>query len=136
MKKKTVKKYAHELMATIQYYGYGEDHVLTFTDDGYPHCIYYDRDWQGRGRIIKGKRARQLVRDEVIAYIEKHINAYFMKCGEPKFNARRKYILTMYRGTRFPADDFFTVHRVDNGENVRPYDHWKLIEGESEFLED
>lgn len=134
MKKSVVKKYTNELMRSIQYYGYGEERVLKFTDNGYPYSVDYDRDWQSRGRVIKGKRARQLVRDEVITYIMKHIDSSFMKCGDPKFNARRNYIVRMYCGTRCPAEQYFTVHRVDSGEEVRPYDQWKLIRDESECM--
>lgn len=134
MKKSVAKKYAHELLNSIQYYGYGEESMLKFTDNGYPYSVDYDRDWQSRGRVVTGKRARQLVRAEVIAYIVKHIDGDFMMCGEPKFNAHRKYIFTQYCGTRCPAEQYFTVHRVDNGEDVRPYDHWELIKDESECM--
>lgn len=96
MKKKVIKKYARELLNSIQYYGYGEKRVLKFTDNGYPYSVNYDSDWQSRGRVVTGKRARQLVRAEVIEYIVKHIDSDFMMCGGPKFNAHRKYIFTQY----------------------------------------
>lgn len=116
MKKRIVKKYAHELVKSMRYW-------TDAKDMGYNHYK------ASSSRAIKGKRARQLTRDEVIAYINDHIRPLKPVYDEEHalFNANRLYIIACYTGGEQKHQDDFMVH------SVGPFDQDAELPSESWF---
>ena len=82
MKKSVVKKYAKELYKSMILWATSTD------EDG----INLDTMVKP-GKVVKGKRMRQLTRPEVIKYFAEHEGIDFDIPGL-KFNANRKYIIS------------------------------------------
>lgn len=115
MKKRIVKKYAHELVKSMRYW-------TDAKDMGYNHYK------ASSSRAIKGKRARQLTRDEVIAYINDHIRPLKPVYDEEHalFNANRLYIIACYTGGEQKHQDDFMVHSVGpfDQDAELPHEAW------------
>lgn len=117
MKKKQIKKYAHELVKSMRYW----------TDDkdmGY--CHYKASSC----KAIKGKRARQLIRDEVIAYVNDNIRPLkpLNINWQASFNKNGLYVIACHVGGedwRNPDDfNIFDVRDALSRKCEEPIESW------------
>lgn len=113
MKKKVVKKYAHELLKSMRYWS-------NWDDMGYAHFT------QSKSKALKGKRARQLTRNEVIDYINNFIRPLkpFYDDEHAKFNKNRLYIIACYEGGKQNHRDDFIVHCMYSHDDELPNETW------------
>lgn len=120
MKKKQVKKYAHELLKSMSFRSDARDM-------GYPH---YKKT---RALPIKGKRARRIMVDEVIDYIDDHIrplSCYYDK-HERVFNDSTTYYVDCYVGDNLIPNEFL-IHELIKNEWARPEESWN-VEGKTVY---
>lgn len=120
MKKKQVKKYAHELLKSMSFRSDARDM-------GYPH---YKKT---RALPIKGKRARRIMVDEVIDYINDHIrplSCYYDK-HERVFNDSTTYYVDCYVGDNLISDEFL-IHELIKNEWAQPKESWN-VEGKTVY---
>lgn len=119
MKKRIIKKYAHELLRKMQW-------VTDFEDMGYTHKKFSECT------ILKGNRARLLTSDAVINYINDNIRPIKSFWGDkPRFNNHRRYLISYYAGgvmQHLHCNDY-EVHRVYDFElsysnPERPMETW------------
>lgn len=114
MKKRIMKKYAHELLKSMSF--------KTFDRDmGYPH---YKKT---RALPIKGKRARRLMTDEVIDYINDHIRplSCYYESEERVFDDNTLYYVdsTIMDGA-IPNE--FLIHELIKYKFALPEEHWNV----------
>ena len=115
MKKKVIKKYANELVKSMRYW-------TDAMDMGYYH-------WKGSScKIIKGKRARQLTRDEVIDYVNDNIRPlkplWFRRTF---FNKNKLYMIACYIGeSQLKRRDRFDVCCADSRSGEMSGESWIL----------
>lgn len=120
MKKKQVKKYAHELLKSMSFRSDARDM-------GYPH---YKKT---RALPIKGKRARRIMVDEVIDYINDHIrplSCYYDK-HERVFNDSTTYYVDCYVGDNLIPNEFL-IHELIKNEWAQPKESWN-VEGKTVY---
>lgn len=118
MKKRTIKKYAHELVKSMRYW----------TDDkdmGYWHYK------ASSCKAIKGKRVRQLIRDEVIAYVNDNIRPLkpLNINWQASFNKNGLYVIACHVGREdqwHRPDDFdvFDVRSALSRKCEEPIEGW------------
>lgn len=120
MKKKQVKKYARELLKSMSFRSDARDM-------GYPH---YKKT---RALPIKGKRARRIMVDEVIDYINDHIrplSCYYDK-HERVFNDSTTYYVDCYVGDNLIPNEFL-IHELIKNEWAQPKESWN-VEGKTVY---
>lgn len=113
MKKRVIKKYANELVKSMRYW-------TDAKDMGYNHYK------ASSCKAIRGKRARQLTRDEVIAYINDSIRPLkpFYNDEHALFNKNRLYVITCYVGGEQRHRDDFEVRSALSRECEEPSESW------------
>lgn len=120
MKKKQVKKYAHELLKSMSFRSDARDM-------GYPH---YKKT---RALPIKGKRARRIMVDEVIDYVNDNIrplSCYYDK-HERVFNDSTTYYVDCYVGDNLIPNEFL-IHELIKNSWAQPEESWN-VEGKTVY---